>query len=78
MMREPVPLTMVPPDRDIVLVAINAGRGLRRRLNDMGLNEGVRFRVVQSQMAGPCIVAVDSMRFMLGHGMARKILVREA
>ena len=77
MRRNIVALSMVLPDRDVRLVSINGGRGLRRRLNDMGLNEGIRFRVVQSRTAGPCIIAVDTMRFMLGHGMAQKVFVRE-
>ena len=72
-----LPLTMIRPGKTVMLVAISGGLGLRRRLTDMGLNEGVKFRIVQSLRPGPCIVAFGGTRLAVGHGMAQKILVRE-
>ena len=72
----PVPLTFIEPDREVTLVAVHGGRGLRRRLTDMGLNEGMSLRVVQAQATGPCVIAVGDTRLMLGHGMAKKIFVQ--
>ena len=71
------PLSIVPPGREVTLVAINAGWGLRRKINDMGLNEGMRLRVIHSHRPGPCIILVGNTRLALGHGIAQKILVKE-
>ena len=72
-----LPLTKVPRDREVELVAITSGRGLRMRLTEMGLNEGVKLRVIHSHLPGPCLIAVDNERLVLGYGMAQKILVKE-
>ncbi|MEA1927333.1 MAG: FeoA family protein [Candidatus Auribacterota bacterium] len=71
-----IPLTLIEPNREVTLVAVHGGRGLRRRLTDMGLNEGMSLRVVQAHSAGPCVIAVGGTRLMLGHRMAQKILVQ--
>ncbi len=74
---ELLPLTMVVPGREVTLISIAGGRGLRARLTDMGLNEGISFKVLHSHRPGPCIVLVGNTRLVLGHGMASKILVKE-
>ncbi len=71
-----LPLTTISPGRTVILVAITGGLGLRQRLTDMGLKEGVKFRLVHSLRPGPCIVNFGGTRLVLGHGMAQKILVR--
>lgn len=71
-----IPLTLIEPNREVTLMAVHGGRGLRRRLTDMGLNEGMSLRVVQAQTTGPCVIAVGDTRLMLGHGMAQKIFVQ--
>jgi ferrous iron transport protein A len=68
---------MVSPGEEVTLVSVNAGRGLQRRLADMGLYPGVSLRVIQTH-PGPIIVQVGNSRFGLGYGMAQKIMVREA
>lgn len=75
-MKNLLPLSMVSPGQEVTLAVIHGGRGLRRRLIDMGLNEGVRLRVVEAQSSGPCLIAIGGTRLMLGHGMAQKILVQ--
>ena len=72
-----VPLTMVVSGREVTLVSITGGRGLRARLSDMGLSEGMKLKVIHSHRRGPCIILVGGTRLILGHGMAQKILVRE-
>ncbi len=71
------PLGMVNPGKEVTLAAIHGGRGLRARLTDMGLSEGVKLKVLHSHRFGPCIVLVGNTRLVLGYGMAQKILVRE-
>ena len=72
-----LPLTMVSPGKEVTLISIRGGRGLRRRLTDMGLNEGMKLKVLHSHTPGPCIVLAGDTRLALGHGMAHKILVSE-
>lgn len=71
-----LPLLMISPGKEVILVSLGAGLNFRRRLTDMGLAEGVRFKVLHSQ--GQCIILVGKTRLAIGRGMAQKILVREA
>lgn len=71
-----LPLTMVVPGREVTLISIVGGRGLRARLNSMGLLEGMKLKVIHSHRFGPCIILVGGARLILGHGMAQKILVQ--
>jgi Fe2+ transport system protein FeoA len=66
---------MVGHGESATLVAIQASRGLNRRLTDMGLVPGVTLRVVNSQMSGPVLIDIKGYRLALGHGIAQKIMV---
>jgi len=77
MLEKVIPLTIASDKKELILVSIEGGWGLRRRLNDMGLHEGSRFRILHSQKPGPCIIQVKDTRLVIGLGMAHKILVRE-
>jgi ferrous iron transport protein A len=70
-----MPLAMVRPGEQVTLVAINAGRGLTRRLADMGLYPGVSIRVIQSH-PGPFLLQLGTSKLALGYGIAHKILVK--
>jgi ferrous iron transport protein A len=70
-----MPLAMVRPGEQVILVTVNAGRGLTRRLADMGLYPGVSLRVIQSH-PGPFLLQLGASKLALGHGIAHKILVR--
>ncbi|MFC1632175.1 ferrous iron transport protein A [Candidatus Omnitrophota bacterium] len=78
MTKEILPLTLIAPGKEVVLVSIEGGWGLRKRLNEMGLNEGMSFKLLQFHKPGPCIILVGQTRLILGYGMAHKILVRES
>ncbi|MFH1045511.1 MAG: FeoA domain-containing protein [Candidatus Omnitrophota bacterium] len=71
------PLTMIATGKDVVLVSIEGGWGLRKRLSEMGLNEGMQFKILHGHRPGPHIILVGNTRLVLGHGMAHKILVKE-
>ena len=71
-----LPLTMVPAYKEVTLVAITGGRGLRMRLIEMGLSEGTKLRIIHSHLPGPCVIAIGNGRLVLGYGMAQKVLVR--
>ena len=70
-------LSLVLPGKEVTLVTIHGGRVLRARLTDMGLIEGMKFRVLHSHRPGPCIIFIGNTRLVLGYGMAQKVLVRE-
>ncbi len=72
-----LPLTMVISGSEVTLISIVGGRGLRARLTDMGLNKGMKLKVLHSHRPGPCIILVGNTRLVLGYGMAQKILVKE-
>jgi len=70
-----MPLSRAEAGRDVVVMDVLAGRGLRQRLMDMGLVPGAVVRVMSNSSAGPLIVAVKETRLTLGRGMAHKIMV---
>lgn len=70
-----MPLAMVSPGEEVTMVDIRAGRGLTRRLADMGLIPGTPLRVITSQMSGPILIDLRGSRLVLGHGIAQKIMV---
>lgn len=72
-----LPLALVRPNREVSLMAVIGGQGLRRRLNDMGLSKGVKFKVIHASVVGPCIISLGNSRLVVGRGMAQKILVKE-
>ncbi|MCF7992825.1 MAG: ferrous iron transport protein A [Thiohalocapsa sp.] len=67
-------LAMAGEGDEVRITALRAGRGLDRRLTDLGLNIGACIRVVQRQ-GGGLIVARGEVRIAVGGGMAAKILV---
>lgn len=71
----PIPLAMVSPGEVVQVIDIRSGRGLTRRLADMGLTPGINIKVINSQMPGPVVVELRGSRLVLGHGVAQKILV---
>ena len=72
-----MPLAMARPGELVTVIGVRAGRGLLRRLADMGLTPGIQIRVINSQMAGPVLIDLRGSRVALGRGVAQKILVKE-
>ncbi|MCP4650828.1 MAG: ferrous iron transport protein A [PVC group bacterium] len=71
-----MPLFNVPEGKEVTVTEIGGGQALRRRLTAMGLNEGVKLKVLHSHGRGACVILVQNTRLMLGHGMAHKIMVK--
>jgi len=72
-----MPLAMVGPGEVVQVVDVRAGRGLGRRMADMGLLPGTEVRVISSQGPGPLVLEVKGTRLALGHGIAQKVMVAE-
>ena len=61
-----------------VVVDIQGGYGLIRRLETLGIRPGVIITKVSSQfMRGPITIQVGNSQVALGFGMARKIIVEK-
>ena len=58
------------------IISINGGRGVRSRLEAMGVREGKELQKVSAQMfRGPVTIMIDGGQIALGHGIARKIII---
>lgn len=69
-------LERLPPGRAGVILSLDGGYGMTRRLDAMGLRPGKQVRKLGSQfMAGPVTVLVDGREVAMGRGIARKISV---
>lgn len=73
--RENLSLAMVPTGASVELIDVQGGRGVRRRLERMGLRIGDHISVVHNQGFGHMILAVGDTRLVLGQLMARKLMV---
>jgi len=59
-----------------IILSLGAGWGLQRRLADLGLTPGVEVKVISRGRPGHVVIDVRGSRLALGHGVARKIMVR--
>jgi ferrous iron transport protein A len=58
------------------IIHIHGGRGMRNRLESMGLRPDARITKVSAQiMQGPVIVKTGNTRIAIGFGMARRIII---
>jgi len=71
------PLGYLPECRSGVIIYIRGGRGLVRRLMDMGLTLGTLIHMIKSSGPGPILIEVRGSRIALGRGIAMKIFVKE-
>jgi len=71
-----VPLATLPTGVKGRVVNIGSyGRGLARRMSDMGLYDGLEVKVVSSCRTGPVLLQVKDCNIALGRGVANQILV---
>jgi ferrous iron transport protein B len=63
--------------RYYAMVDIEGGRKLKEKLYSMGLNPGVKFKIVVNSGAGPIGIEVRQARLAIGRGMAAKIKIEE-
>ncbi len=69
-------LERMAPGASGVVVRLRGGRGMRARLEAMGLRAGKRVRKLGSQfMRGPVTVLVEGRQVAMGRGIARRIQV---
>ncbi|HCP60009.1 MAG TPA: ferrous iron transport protein A [Dehalococcoidia bacterium] len=69
-------LAQVQSGQSGVVIQIQGGRGVVRRLNALGIVPGKRITKISSMlMRGPVTVEVDRVRIAIGFGMVGKIMV---
>lgn len=71
-----IPLSMAPMGLECVVDEIMAGRGMERRLNDMGFVKNARIKIVDTHHHS-LIVEVNDCKYGICRGMANKIMVRD-
>ncbi|RJS69291.1 ferrous iron transport protein A [Candidatus Bathyarchaeota archaeon] len=74
-MMSKMPLAMLSENEEAIVVEIRGGRGLVRRLSEMGFTYGAKVRILHSSSPGPVLVSIRGSRIALGRGAAMKILV---
>ena len=72
-----IPLSQAPEGQCLRIVRLTGGRGMMRRLTDLGLNVGSEIRVSRAGAAGPLIVWCKGGRIALGRGVLDRVLVEE-
>jgi Fe2+ transport system protein FeoA len=72
------PLSTISDGEKVILVQIDAGRGLKSRLASMGLLPNTEVTVISNKHPGPFMISVKKTKMMLGRGMTDKIMVRRS
>ena len=72
-----MPLVAAKPGERMVIKEIHGGIGARMRLTSMGLRIGDTVEVITNNGQGQLVVAADMNRFVLGRGLAEKIMVEQ-
>lgn len=70
------PLIRLNPGDNAKVEKINAGWNATKRLYEMGLNTGAKFKVIKNDR-GPIILSLSGNKIAIGRGLAQKIMVNE-
>ena len=73
-----MPLTQAKPGERLEIKEINGGAGVKMRLLTMGLRRHDKIEVITNNGQGQLAVAADLKRYVLGRGLAEKIMVEQA
>ncbi len=59
------------------IAKVVGGRGMKRRLTELGFSPGVPVRLIKGSFrSGPIMVKVGEAKIAIGRGMARRVFVR--
>ena len=72
-----MPLTLAKPGERLVIKEINAGASAKMRLMTMGLRKDDKIEVITNNSQGQLAIAADLKRYVLGRGLAEKIMVEQ-
>lgn len=71
-----MPLVMAKQGERLVIKDFTGGANARMRLLSMGLRFGDEIEVITNHSSGQLVIAVDYKRYILGRGLAQKIMVQ--
>jgi len=70
-------LSDLKPGQEGEIISIMGGLTVNKRLADLGMTSGTRIKVIiKAPFSGPIKIEVHGSRFVLGRGLASKILVK--
>ena len=72
-----MPLALAKPGERLVIKEISGGAGAKMRLLTMGLRINDKIEVITNNSQGQLAIAADLKRYVLGHGLAEKIMVEQ-
>jgi len=72
-----MPLTLAKPGERLVIKEISGGAGAKMRLLTMGLRTNDKIEVITNNSQGQLAIAADLKRYVLGRGLAEKIMVEQ-
>jgi ferrous iron transport protein A len=72
-----IPLGLVNSGGKAIIRDIRGGKHVQQQLLEQGFVSGSCLHVLQNNVGSPLIVALDSTRLALGHGLALQISVEE-
>ena len=71
-----ISINKLPEGKKGIIMAINGGVGLIKKLDALGIRTGKEITKVNSQwMKGPVIIRSGNTEIAIGYGMANKIMV---
>ena len=70
-------LTDAKQGTKLVMISVDGGLGSERKLSEMGLLPGEKIKILNNSGLGPVTISIKGSRLALGHGLAKKIFVRE-
>jgi len=73
-----MPLTLAKAGERLVVREISGGAGVKMRLLTMGLRRDDKIEVITNNGYGQLAIAADRKRYVLGRGLAEKIMVEQA
>jgi Fur family ferric uptake transcriptional regulator len=72
-----MPLSLAKPGEHLIIKEIHGGTGAKMRLLTMGLRTGDNIEVITNNSQGQLAIAADLKRYVLGRGLAQKIMVEQ-
>lgn len=76
MFMEKMTLLDLLPNEEARIKQIYGGRNVNKRLFELGLNRGAKFKVVKNDI-GPVILNLSGNKLALGRGLASKIFIQK-
>ncbi len=69
-------LDQIKQGEKVIVLSFEGGHNISERLASMGIKKGSTIEILSSQFGGQIVAAVDESRFVIGRGMATKVMVQ--